>query len=381
MSRWGKVELRKICTVNMGQSPNSSTYNQDGYGIPFYQGNADFGELHPKPRYYCTKPAKLAQRGDILISVRAPIGDLNIATSTCCIGRGLAALTAFEDITYPKYLYYLLRAKNKELNQKGTGSTFKAISKQTLSKILCPLPPLEIQKHIAKTLDTAAELLALRKQQLAELDNLAKSIFCDMFGDPVTNEKGWEIRSLRDVCTKITDGTHHSPSNFSTGQYKYITAKNIKKDGFDFTNLTYVSEAIHREIFSRCNPEFGDILYIKDGITTGIAQINTLNEEFSLLSSVALLKQNREIISAYYLRDVLNNETMYENIRKNMGGAAITRLTIKKIQAIKIPHPPMSLQTKYAEIVIKIEDQKDLVKKAIDETQYLFDCLMSEYFN
>ena len=191
MSKWKRIKLRDICDLNMGQSPKSSSYNQDGDGIPFYQGNADFGETHPKTRYYCSQPTKIAHKGDILLSVRAPIGALNIATETCCIGRGLASISARKDLSDMKFLYYVLRGKNAELNQKGTGSTFKAINKKNLSELWCPLPPLEAQRKIAETLDTVSEILAMRKQQLAELDNLIKSIFYDMFGDPVTNEKGW----------------------------------------------------------------------------------------------------------------------------------------------------------------------------------------------
>ena len=381
MSKWEKVRLGDVCQITMGQSPDSKSYNLNGDGLPFYQGNADFGEVYPKVRYFCNKPIKIAEKDDILISVRAPIGSVNIAIERCCIGRGLAALRTQKLILDTKYLFYVLKLKNNELSLKGTGSTFKAINKQILSNLIIPLPPLEIQKKIANTLDTVAELLALQKQQLHELNKLIESIYYEMFGDPVLNEKKWTIKVLDDLCNKITDGTHHSPENLKEGKYKYITAKNINKDGFDFSELTYVSEEVHKQIYSRCNPEYGDILYIKDGVTTGIAQINTLTEEFSMLSSVALLKHNREIINCYFLRDTLNNNNMYTCIRKNMGGAAITRLTLNKIKQIKIPVPPIELQNQYADIVSKIDVQKTQVRKAIEETQTLFDSFMSRYFN
>ena len=154
----------------------------------------------------------------------------------------------------------------------------------------------------------------------------------------------WNKRTLKEVCIKLNDGTHFSPESFSMGDYKYITAKNIKASGFDFSNITYVPEAVHRPIFERCNPEQGDVLYIKDGATTGIAIVNTLKEEFTLLSSVALLKQNRNVINGYFLAALLNNVDMYSDIRNNMGGAAITRLTIAKLNAVKVIVPPLDLQ-------------------------------------
>lgn len=137
-----------------------------------------------------------------------------------------------------------------------------------------------------------------------------------------------------------------------------MTAKNIKVSGFDFSNITYVSESIHRPIYERCNPELGDVLYIKDGVTTGIAMVNTLQEEFTLLSSVALLKQNRKIMNGYFLAAVLNNENMYSDIRSNMGGAAITRLTIAKLNVIRIIVPPLELQNQFADFARAIDKSK-----------------------
>ena len=124
------ARLDQICKLNMGQSPDSSSYNENKMGMPFFQGNADFGTLHPTVRIWCSAPTKVANPGDILISVRAPIGALNIANVKCCIGRGLAALTVDERKCKKAYLWHAIGSKVDELNSKGTGSTFKAISKK-----------------------------------------------------------------------------------------------------------------------------------------------------------------------------------------------------------------------------------------------------------
>ena len=238
MGKWELVKLVVICDLNMGQSPESSSYNQDGDGIPFYQGNADFGELNPETRYFCNKPTKIAKKNDILLSVRAPIGALNIATETCCIGRGLAAVTAKENVTDTKFLYYVLKKKKIELNQKGTGSTFKAINKQNLSEVSCPLPSIETQKQIAKTLDTAADLLAMCKQQHEELDNLIKATFYDMFGDPLTNEKGWKVFRLGD-CLSVIGGYAFKSTEFSDEGIPVIKIGNINSGVFDDNGISF----------------------------------------------------------------------------------------------------------------------------------------------
>ena len=171
--------------------------------------------------------------------------------------------------------------------------------------------------------------------------------------------KGWVWCRITDVVDKLTDGTHNSPKSYPTGDYMYITAKNIKRKGIDLSNVTYVGEEVHREIYGRCNPQKGDILYIKDGATCGISTINNLDEEFSLLSSVALIKPNRNILNSY-LNIYLQSEFCYRNVRRSMKGVGITRIILKQMELWEIPIPPY-------------EEQKRIVRKA----EYLL-CLAEE---
>lgn len=260
------------------------------------------------------------------------------------------------------------------------GATRQKLTQADMRKMEIEIPPLEEQRRIVSVLDKVTDLIAQRRAQLDKLDLLVKSRFVEMFGDPVLNPLEWKKEPLKAVCVKLTDGTHFSPDSFETGEYKYITAKNIKASGFDFTNITYVSEEVHRPIYERCNPELGDVLYIKDGVTTGIAMVNTLDEEFSLLSSVALLKQDRQKINGYFLAALLNNENMYINIRRNMGGAAITRLTIAKLNIISIILPPIELQNQFSAFVEQVEKSKLTIRKSLDKLEIMEKALMQQYF-
>ena len=278
-------------------------------------------------------------------------------------------------------LHYLKRDMMLSfIKEYATGSVRDNLKLADLGKLPINLRPVEEQRQIATTLDKIDDLIAKRRQQLDKLDELVKSRFIEMFGDPVSNPLGWEKRTLKEVCTKLNDGTHFSPESFETGKYKYVTAKNIKMSGFDFSNITYVSEEVHRPIYERCNPEMGDVLYIKDGVTTGIAMVNTLEEEFTLLSSVALLKQDRRIMNGYFLTGLLNNENMYIDIRSNMGGAAITRLTIAKLNTIKVILPPLKLQERFAVFIIRTDKSKLAIQKSLDKLEILKKALMQEYF-
>lgn len=163
---------------------------------------------------------------------------------------------------------------------------------------------------------------------------------------------GWLWVRLATVSKKITDGTHHSPASFATGDFKYLSAKNIKGWGIDLSDVTYVPAAVHQEIYSRCDPEFGDILYIKDGATTGVLTINTLKEQFSLLSSVGVIKPSCGLTSAY-LAVVLRSPFFYQAMRDGMTGVAITRVTLAKLAAALLPLPPLPEQNR---IVVRVDE-------------------------
>lgn len=195
-----------------------------------FQGNADFGEVHPNIRVWCNAPTKIAHPGEILISVRAPIGAMNIADCECCIGRGLASISVDESICTTKYLWYDLFSKIEELNSKGTGSTFKAINKKTLEETEVQLRDMDEQRKISETLDKITQLVSLRKQQLAKLDELVKARFVEIFGDPVYNEMHWETKRLIDICRTIVDCPHSTPhyTTKDTG-YKCIRTSAVKR--------------------------------------------------------------------------------------------------------------------------------------------------------
>src|SRR5690242_6008982 len=143
----------------MGQSPPSSAYNESGEGLPFFQGKAEFTDLYPVVRKWCTAPTKIAEADDILLSIRAPVGPTNLAPSLCCIGRGLAAIRPTNEIQV-RYVLYAIRAFNSKLTQLGTGSTFEAVSGDVVRAFEIPLAPLSEQKRIVSAIE----------QQFARLD-------------------------------------------------------------------------------------------------------------------------------------------------------------------------------------------------------------------
>ena len=321
----------------------------------------------------------LVKNNDILISWSASLDVYIWHGELALLNQHIFKVDLYKGIDR-KYFYFLIKTKIVEMLSNVHGSTMKHITKGRFDSIQVALPPFPIQKQIAEILEKADQAKQKRKEANRLTEQFLQSAFIEMFGDPVKNTYRYPVLALDEVCKKLTDGTHNSPKNYEIGKYKYITAKNIKKHGIDLSDITYVGEEDHKSIYARCNPEYGDILFIKDGATTGIAQVNTLKEEFSMLSSLALFKLNKALINSFYLRDYLNNDFVYKGIRNSMGGAAITRLTIQKLKRIEIIVPPISHQEQYANLVQKTEALKEKQKQSEQELDNLFNSLMQKAF-
>lgn len=374
------VRLDKICTINMGQSPDSSTYNAEHNGLPFFQGNADFGEIHPSVRMWCSEPSKIARENDILISVRAPIGALNIANCECCIGRGLAALTVNNDICTREYLWYALSSKIDELNSKGTGSTFKAVNKSTLSETEIPLPPLDEQRHIAATLDKVTDLISKRRQQLDKLDELVNARFVEMFGDPVSNPYDWNLRGLLQL------GDCKNGMNFHSTDI----GVNVHCLGVgDFKNLSCISDTSKLPTVSLTgmpSDEYmlkdGDIVFVRSNGNKALVGrslvVYPATTPTTFSGFCIRFRLHCDEVKADYLLRVLKTDS----IRKKMAGrgANIQNLNQKILGELQIPVPPLDLQNQYTGFVEQIEKTKVTISHSLERLETLKKALMQEYF-
>ncbi|MDY0104830.1 MAG: restriction endonuclease subunit S [Lentimicrobium sp.] len=192
MSEWKKCKLVEYSNINMGQSPKSEYYNNEEIGIPFLQGNRTFGIKYPTYDTYCSQPLKFANEGEILFSVRAPVGDINIANRKICIGRGLAALNAKNGKN--DFLYFLLHYLKSTIVNNESGSVFGAVNKFTLENIDILLPPLPEQTAIASILSSLDDKIDLLHRQNATLEKMAETLFRQWFVEEAKEE--WKIGKL-----------------------------------------------------------------------------------------------------------------------------------------------------------------------------------------
>lgn len=369
------ARLGDICSLNMGQSPDSESYNENGEGLPFFQGNADFGVLHPSVRVWCNAPTKIAHTDDILISVRAPIGALNIANIDCCIGRGLAALTVNQSICDRKYLWHAISSKIDELNSKGTGSTFKAINKNVLADTEIPLPPLDTQRRIAAVLDKVSDLIVLRKQQLAKLDELVKARFVEMFGDPVANEKELPQKALASLGSLERGKSQHRPRNapeLLNGPYPLIQTGEVASAGL------YIAE------FHSTYSELGlkQSKMWKSGtlcitIAANIAQTAILTFDACFPDSVVGFAPYGEVDSIYihywfsFFQKILEEQAP-QVAQKNINLAILSGL--------KVIVPNRESVDQFATFVEQVNQSKAGIQQGLDKLETLKSALMQEYF-
>jgi type I restriction enzyme, S subunit len=171
-SNWIETALANLATIEMGQSPNSRSYNNEGIGLPFFQGKSEFQAVFPEIRKWCSEPTKVVERGDILLSIRAPVGPTNIAPQKSCIGRGLAGIRGEIDVSQA-YLHYFFKSIEPWLSEQGTGSTFAAISGQFVRVLSCPVAPAAEQTRIVAKLE---ELFSDLDAGVAELKAAQKKL-------------------------------------------------------------------------------------------------------------------------------------------------------------------------------------------------------------
>ncbi|VEA64233.1 type I restriction endonuclease StySJI subunit S [Salmonella enterica subsp. salamae] len=365
---WILSSLPDIAGINMGQSPSSSDVNEQGEGIVFFQGKAEFGKLYPTPRKYCTKPTKIASVGDILLSIRAPVGPTNIATETTAIGRGLAAISAHCGLTDPKYLLYYFRCIEPWLSTQGTGSTFKAISGQFIKELKAPLPSFAEQKIIAEKLDTLLAQVDSTKARLEQIPQILKrfrqSILASAVNGNLTEQ--WRKKNSLNIDNwkKLTLG--HIVKNIEAGKNLKCIETPPHDEQYGIIKISAVTWGEYDEDESKTLPD--DSLFVESRrIATGdflISRANTLE----LLGNPVIVKKVTKnlMLSDKVLRLVMaDNDKPWVNIflRSCYGrreiefrstGNQLSMRNIGQKALLEIPMPKPSIEEQH-EIVRRVE--------------------------
>lgn len=382
-----KIQLKNIgqvAEVIAGQSPSSDSYNEKGEGLPFYQGKTDFGEINPIPRKWCTNPKKIAESNDILMAVRAPVGPVNLANEEACIGRGLAAIRSKGENDF-RYIYFFLKNNQDLVSQYSTGSTFKSISKRDIEQIKINIPkdPID-QKRIAQVLTDCETLISKRKESITLLDELLKSTFLKMFGDPVKNEKEWTKFVLKKLTKKIGSGStpRGGKEAYKKTGVSLIRSMNIYDNYFRYKNLAFIDNIQAKKLDGvTINKE--DVLINITGAS--VARVTVV--PYDLLPArinqhVAILRVRKELLNPYYLSYLLSSQNYKKYLIKTatLGGATREAITKVQLEKLKIPKADIDLQNKFGIIVEKVEETKKLYQDHLTELENLYGRLSQDAF-
>ena len=365
---WVWTTLEAISEIILGQSPPSSTYNTDGKGLPFYQGKLEFGETYPTPQKWCTAPKKIAEKGDVFISVRAPVGPTNLCPEKSCVGRGLAAIRGLNGIE-PLFILYLMRAYEGELASRGAGTTFNAITGNQLKTFEIPLPPLPEQHRVVAKIEELftkldAGINELHKAQ-SQLKRYRQSVLKAAFEGKLTEawrtEHQNEIGSAASIAGDLPDGwvwttlEEVSELNPRIGKQSidddlevtFLPMKNVEElsgkidlsETKRFSELKRKSYTPFRDgdiLFAKVTPcmENGKIVIahdLKNGIGFGSTEFHVirLSEE-----------QSKQFFFFYFLQQKFRQEAK----RAMTSGVGLLRVPTDYMRKVPIPLPPLPEQ-------------------------------------
>ncbi len=352
--KWPVLKVGDVCTqILSGGTPSTKVPGYWKGDIPWITSADIQGLNEVRPRKHITREAikhsatNLIPADNVVVVTRVGLGKILLNPFDLCISQDSQGLVVDRNRIRPAYLAYVLSREVLKFKENSRGSTIQGVVKSQLADLEIPLPPLDEQERIIAELDGDRKVIEGARQVLANYKPTIKI-------DPE-----WPVVKLGEACESIMDGTHFSPKSAPSGDYLYITAKNIKENRLDLTDVAYVTKEDHKAIYERCPILKGDVLYIKDGATTGIAVVNPLEEQFSLLSSVAVLRGEPSRLDNSFLCHYLNSTIGKSDMLTMVAGVAITRLTLAKLNSATIPLPPLDIQR---EIVAGIEAERALVE-------------------
>ena len=378
------AKLGEVCTIVSGSTPKTSVTS-------YWDGNIKWitpAELNEDTFYIMDSVRHITEEGKektglsylptgtVILSSRAPIGKTAIAGCEMCCNQGFKNLIC-SDAIYNEYLYFFLKSKTDYLNSLGRGATFKEISKSIVESIEIPLPEVNQQKEIAEKFKKLEQLISLRKQQLAKLDELVKARFVEMFGDPVNNPMNYPKSQLGKVCD-VRDGTHDSPEYYDVG-YPLVTSKNVTGGKIDLSECNLISEDDYKKICKRSKVDRGDIIMPMIGTVGKPVIVNA--EPMFAIKNVALIKFTPDsLVTNIYIKTLLESDYFDRAALDKIRGGTQKFIALGDIRKLEIILPDLKHQQCFSTFVECVDRQKQTVQQSLEKLELMKKALMQEYF-
>jgi len=389
------VKLNQVCKILNGFAFKSDEYQNSG--VPLLRiSNFDDGTVVVDEKsifvdkdFLKTKSDFIVEKGDILIALSgATTGKYGIYNYDfpSLLNQRIGLLkSSTSSKMYGKYFYHFLNILKDEILRKAGGAAQPNISTKTIGELQIPLPPLEQQKKIAEILDNADTYRQLTKALIAKYDELTQSLFLDMFGDPVKNEKGWEFIELKKCTTKIGSGStpRGGKESYQDSGISLIRSMNIYDNQFKYENLAFISDE-QADKLKNVTVERDDVLFNITGASVcrcSVVPENVLPARVN--QHVSILRAKTNLILPKFLMHVLISENVKRNLLKvgSAGGAIMEAITKEQLEKYEIPVPSLILQNQFAERVQAIETQKAQAQASLEKAEELFNSLLQRAFN
>ncbi|WP_321979130.1 restriction endonuclease subunit S [Prevotella sp.] len=364
---WEYKKLNEVCEKGSSNIVISKLTDNDGdyplYGASGLVKHIDF--------YHQDKPyIGIVKDG-------AGVGRVNIYPAYSSLVGTMQYIFPKKDCLLNFIKYFLVKL---DLSHCVSGATIPHIYFKDYGKDLIPVPSLKIQEKIVSELDKINELIRLKKEQLKDYDDLAQSIFYEMFGDPVGNEKGWEVKKMKDVCTHIVDCPHSTPKKAdTTTNYPCIRTSELKGGTISWNTMQYLEKDEYEKRIARLKPETGDIVFGREG-TIGDAVILPSGYHFCLGQRTMLIRTDNEMIINTFMHRTLMSEWIKHQIEYVNVSSTVAHVNIKDFKLFDVPLPPLPLQHLFAQRIEQIERQKSAVQQSITDLETLLASRMQYWF-
>lgn len=384
------AKLGEVCTIVSGSTPKTSVTS-------YWDGNIKWitpAELNEDTFYIMDSVRHITEEGKektglsylpagtVILSSRAPIGKTAIAGCEMCCNQGFKNLIC-SDAIYNEYLYFFLKSKTDYLNSLGRGATFKEISKSIVESIEIPLPEVNQQKEIAEKFKKLEQLISLRKQQLAKLDELVKARFVEMFGDVLLNSMQWPEKTLEnmaDIVSGITKGRKTAEADLQ--EVPYMAVSNVKDGYIDWTTVKTIL-ATRQEIEQyRLMPddilmtEGGDPDKVGRGAIIKVPLKNSIHQNH--IFRVRLDEQ--EILPSFFAEYLRHQKAKRYFLGCAKQTTGIASINMRQLRALPTLVPPLSLQKQFAAFVERVDRQKQTIQQSLEKLELMKKALMQEYF-
>ena len=362
-------KLKECCTIIAGQSPESKYYNSNGDGLPFFQGKADFGELYPSIRVYCSQPTKIAEKDDILLSVRAPVGPTNLAPCKVCIGRGLTAIRPSE-VLLTRYVLLFFRYFEAQLASKGTGTTFKAITQNVVNNLEILIPPLPEQERIVarieelfSQLDAGVETLKKTKAQLAVY---RQAVLKEAF-DSIEDQYYQTLNTA--ILGSPQNGLYKPKSDYSDNGTPILRIDGFY-DGFIVKDYYYKRVNLTVDEITRYSLEIGDLIVNRVNSMPYLgkcALVRFLGETTVFESNMMRIKLDNEKVNGDFLTYYLSSSTGRKELTKS-AKQAVNQASINQTDVGNaiVPMPPVEIQKRLLTYIESRLSVCDSIEQTVD---------------